>query len=229
VIIYVPDCGGLAPSVRSQGFDEEHLTLTAGLPDASREVFWARRLLSWGYAIVLVDGYTARGITDTCAEVKKGATKSADVYGTLAYVTKQPWADPKRIGVLGFLTGDHWRIPLAGDDTTYVMGPERFTAAVAFVYSPSCGVKSPMAAPTLVFNGVSASAMAETCPKVSAQAAAGGAPTEERVAPALFKNFEPHSPMPDKMIFSDWVASQAQNAAEAARQVKEFLAQHLRP
>ena len=28
--------------------------------------------MSWGYAVALVDGYTARGIKDTCAEVKDG-------------------------------------------------------------------------------------------------------------------------------------------------------------
>ncbi|MBM6583956.1 hypothetical protein ILT44_27530 [Microvirga sp. BT689] len=227
VVMYLPDCGGLAPEVKLESFDADHL---GNLADTSREVFWTKHLLSWGYALVLVDSYTTRGIKDTCAEVKNGTTRlRADAYGALAYVAKQPWADSQHIGLLGFLTGDHWRIPLTGDSTAYVMGPERFKAAVAFVYSPSCGVKSPMAAPTLVFNGVSAPSMAEDCPKVAAQSTAGGAPTEERVTPNLFKNFEPNSPMPDTITFSEWLKAEPQHAEKAVAQVKDFFAQHLKP
>jgi hypothetical protein len=49
------------------------------------------------------------------------------------------------------------------------------------------------------------------------------------VAPNLFKNFEPTSSMPDKMTFSEWLRSEPQNAEMVAAQVKDFLAQHLKP
>lgn len=225
VIVYLPDCGGLAPEVKSEAFDPEG----AGLPETSREVFWTKRLLSWGYAVVLVDGHGPRGITDTCAEPKRGTARVPDAYGALAYAAKQPWADPQRIGVLGFHTGDHWRVPLTGDSTAYAIGPERFKAALAFVYSQTCGLKSPMAAPTLVINGVSVPERAETCPVQSANATSGGAPAEERIAPQLFKNFEPNSPMPDKANFPQWLASAPEHAAAAADQAKEFFARHLKP
>jgi dienelactone hydrolase len=153
----------------------------------------------------------------------------ADAYGALAYSAKQPWVDPQRIGLLGFQTGDHWRVPVSGDTTAFVIGPERFKAAVAFVYSPICGVKSQMAAPALLINGVSAPDAAERCPRVTAQQSEGGAPAEERVAPNLFKNFEPNSPMPDKATFSEWLKAEPQNAETAAAQVKDFFAQHLKP
>ncbi len=233
VIIYLPDCGGMAPEVTSEKFDIEHLRLSpeqGGLSETSREVFWTRRLLSWGYAVVLVDSQTPRGIKDTCADVKRSSAQViADAYGALAYVAGQPWADPQRIGVLGFLTGDHWRGPAMGDSTSYVLGPEKFKAVVAFVYSQICGTKSRMAAPTLIFNGTSAPGQAEECPRVSAQAGAGGAPVEERVTPHLFKNFEPNSPMPDKANFSEWLKAEPQRAAAAAEQVKDFFTQHLKP
>ena len=119
--------------------------------------------------------------------------------------------------------------PLTGDSTAYVIGPERFKAALAFVYSQTCGLKSPMAAPTLVINGVSVSERAETCPVQSANATSGGAPAEERVAPQLFKNFEPNSPMPDKANFPQWLASSPEHAAAAADQAREFFARHLKP
>jgi dienelactone hydrolase len=223
VVIYLHDCGGLAPEARSAEFDPEQSATS------SREGFWTKRLLLWGYAVVLVDGYTPRGINDTCADPKRGTARVPDAYGALAYVARQPWADPQRIGALGFQTGDHWRVPVAGDRTAFVIGPEQFKAAMAFVYSQTCGLKSPMAAPTLVINGVSVAERAETCPGQSAKLTEGGAPAEERVAPNLFKNFEPNAPLPDKATFSEWLRAEPQNAEMAATQVRDFFAQHLKP
>jgi dienelactone hydrolase len=224
VVIYLHDCGGLAPEVKSQEFGVQ-----GSSAEASREAFWTKRLTSWGYAVVLVDSYGPRGINDTCAAPMFSTARVADTYGALAYVAKQPWADPQRIGLLGFQTGDIWRVPTPADTTAFVIGPERFKAAVAFVYSPKCGLKSRMAAPTLVINGISAPEQAETCPRVTAQQSEGGAPAEERVAPNLFKNFESNSAMPDKMTFSDWLKAEPRNAEMAVAQVRDFLAQHLRP
>lgn len=225
VIIYLHDCGGLAPDVSSPGFGAQ------GNSDetSSREAFWTHRLLSWGYAVVLVDSYGPRGVKDTCVNPTFDATRVADTYGALAYVAKQPWADPQRVGILGFQTGDVWRIPAPADATAFIVGPERFKAAVAFVYSPLCGVKSRMAAPTLIINGVSAPDAADRCPRVTVRQSEGGAPAEERVAPHLFKNFEPNSAMPDKANFSEWLKSEPRNAEMAAAQVRDFLAQHLKP
>jgi dienelactone hydrolase len=224
VIIYLHDCGGLAPDVKSQGFGVQ-----ASSAETSREAFWTKRLLPWGYAVVLVDSYGPRGTKDTCANPTFDVTRVADTYGALAYVAKQPWADPQRIGLLGFQTGDVWRIPAPADTTAFIVGPERFKAAVAFVYSPLCGMKSRMAAPTLVINGISAPDAADRCPRVTAQQSAGGASAEERVAPHLFKNFEPNSTMPDKMTFSEWLRGEPNHAEMAAAQVRDFFAQHLRP
>jgi hypothetical protein len=35
--------------------------------------------------------------------------------------------------------------------------------------------------------------------------------------------------MPDKMTFSDWLKAEPRNAEMAVAQVRDFLAQHLRP
>jgi dienelactone hydrolase len=224
VIVYLHDCGGLAPEVKTSEFGAQ-----SSLAETSREAFWTKRLLSWGYAVVLVDSYTTRGIKDTCADGKMSTARVADACGALTYVVKQPWADPQRIGLLGFQTGDHWRVPAPVDSTAFVIGPERFKAAVAFVYSPLCGLKSRMSAPTLVINGISVPEKAETCPRSTAQQSEGGAPAEERVVPNLFKNFEPNSAMPDKVPFAEWLKAEPQNAEMAVAQVRDFFAQHLKP
>lgn len=223
VIIYLHDCGGLPPEVKASEFGAH-----GNSPETSREVFWTNRLLSWGYAVVLVDSYGPRGTKDTCADPTFDAARVADTYGALAYVAKQSWADPERIGLLGFQTGDVWRIPAPADATAFMIGPERFKAVVAFVYSPLCGLKSRMAAPTLIINGITAPDAAQRCPRVTAQQSEGGAPAEERVAPTLFRNFEPNSIMPDKTAFSDWLGAEPQNAEMAATEVRNFLAEHLK-
>jgi dienelactone hydrolase len=223
VIIYLHDCGGLPPEVKASEFGAQ-----GNSPETSREAFWTSHLLSWGYAVVLVDSYGSRGTKDTCVDPTFDAARVADTYGALAYVAKQPWADPERIGLLGFQTGDVWRIPAPADAIAFVVGPQRFKAAVAFVYSPLCGLKSRMAAPTLIINGITAPDAAQRCPRVTAQQSEGGAPAEERVAPNLFRNFEPNSTMPDKTTFSDWLRAEPQNAETAAAEVRKFLAQHLK-
>lgn len=224
VIIYLHDCGGLPPEVKTSEFGAQ-----GSLAATSREAFWAQRLTSFGYAVVLVDSYGSRGTKDTCANPTYDAARVADAYGALAYVAKQSWADPQRIGLLGFQTGDVWRIPAPADATAFIAGPEQFKAAVAFVYSPLCGLKSRMAAPTLIINGITAPDAAERCPRVTAQQSEGGAPAEERVAPNLFRNFEPASPMPDKTTFSEWLKSEPQSAEAATTQVRDFFAHHLKP
>jgi hypothetical protein len=76
VIIYLHDCGGLAPEVKSSEFGAQ-----GSLAETSREAFWTNRLLSWGYAVVLVDSYTPRGMTDTCADGKMATARVADALG----------------------------------------------------------------------------------------------------------------------------------------------------
>ena len=83
VVIYLHDCGGLAPEVKSQEFGAQ-----GSSAETSREAFWTNRLLSWGYAVMLVDSYGPRGTNDTCANPTFDATRVADTYGALAYIGK---------------------------------------------------------------------------------------------------------------------------------------------
>ena len=62
-------------------------------------------LASWGYAALVVDSFSARGLKDVCgrnwptqaaAEVRAG-----DIDAALAWLAKQPGIDPQRLGLHG--------------------------------------------------------------------------------------------------------------------------------
>src|SRR6478735_8910849 len=76
-------------------------------------------------------------------------------------------------------------------------------------------MKSRMAAPTLVINGISAPDAADRCPRVTAQQ------SEERGAPSLFRNSEPNSTVPDKATLPEWLRAHPQDAGIAAAQVRD--------
>lgn len=96
-IVMLHDCSGLGP--RSSG--------------APRR--WANELLPQGYAILMPDSFTPRGLPDgTCTagpegRAGNGYVRAADAYGALAALRKLPFIDGRRIGVMG---GSHggWTI-----------------------------------------------------------------------------------------------------------------------
>ena len=83
-----------------------HLHVCGGLPDDVKrgaDHFWSDRLASWGYAVLVVDSYTTRGISNTCSG--EPAARAADAYGALAWLARQPFVDANRVAVIGFSAG----------------------------------------------------------------------------------------------------------------------------
>lgn len=92
-LVHLHGCGGLPPAVKR-----------------SADHFWAERLAAWGYVVLVVDSFTSRHIGNTCSG--EYAPRVADAYGALAWLTRQPFVDPQRVGVIGFSAGGilpcHW-------------------------------------------------------------------------------------------------------------------------
>jgi dienelactone hydrolase len=116
---------------------------------------WSEQLAAWGYAVLVVDSFTTRGIEQACTTVGKStAARVGDAYGALAYLSAQPFVDARRIALLGFSQGAITALTLVGArdfDLFESEAAHKFKAAVAFY--PTCPNDGTMTVPTLILIG----------------------------------------------------------------------------
>lgn len=66
-------------------------------------------LASWGYAALVVDSFSARGLKDVCGRnwptPAAAEARAADIDATLAWLAKQPGIDPRRLAYMGYSYG----------------------------------------------------------------------------------------------------------------------------
>jgi dienelactone hydrolase len=66
---------------------------------------WAARLNAWGYAAVIPNSFTPRGVTNVCAPADQhlvtAEDRAGDVISVALWLRTQPMIDGARIGVLG--------------------------------------------------------------------------------------------------------------------------------
>jgi dienelactone hydrolase len=117
-----------------------------GLPANRHSI--ADALAGWGYVTLFVDDFTTRGLKETCAvDFPEGV---ADAYGALAFLSGQPFVDPKRIVAVGSSQGGDTVLKLAASPAA---GAGAFKAAAAF-YPPCANeADATLAIPTLILVG----------------------------------------------------------------------------
>lgn len=66
-------------------------------------------LASWGYAALVVDSFSARGLKDVCGRnwpsQGDAEARAGDIDAALAWLSKQPEVDPRRLAVMGYSYG----------------------------------------------------------------------------------------------------------------------------
>jgi dienelactone hydrolase len=87
-IVLLHGCNGLSASFKS---------------DAAKSP-WVSRLVDWGYAVLAIDSFTARGVTETC-DVGIETYRVADAYGALSFLSHRSDIDIKHVILLGFSAG----------------------------------------------------------------------------------------------------------------------------
>jgi dienelactone hydrolase len=204
-----------------------HLHGCSGLPDDVKRGanhFWSERFASWGYAVLVVDSFTTRGIDNTCLGAL--ATRAADAYGALAYLARRPFVDANRIAVIGFSAGGSATLSIAElrDFELFENEGERgFKAAVAFY--PNCGSDNALKIPTLILTGELDDWTPAAACRATAARRTGGSPVKLIVYPGAHHSFD--TPRPGRRYFGHWLEYNAAAAEQATEAVKRFLVEQL--
>lgn len=109
---------------------------------APRHQAMGELLVAQGYAVLFADSFSARGVREVCTQPLGQrplnlAERRRDALAALAWVASQPWADARKVAVLGWSHGGS--AVLAATDATrreVAAEPLRFATAIAFY--PGC-------------------------------------------------------------------------------------------
>jgi dienelactone hydrolase len=207
---------------------------------------WAVALTGDGYAVLMVDSFTPRGVSSTCAPSTYNRTiveaRPGDAYGALRYLQAQPFVRGDRIGLIGWSAGGGsvlLTIPKQSRDRPAALPGGDFRAAVAF-YPALCNEQRQPAAwttdiPLLVLLGAAdVWTPAAPCQSFVAGAVARGASIEMHVYPGAYHEFDapnlpvhelPQDRTPAGVV--PIVGTDPAARADALVQVPAFLARHL--
>ena len=107
-----------------------------------------RKIAGWGFVALLVDDFATRGLKETCAvDFPQGV---ADAFGALAFLSSQPFVDPKRIAAVGSSQGGDTALRIAAAPAAREAA---FKAAAAF-YPPCANeADATLVIPTLILVG----------------------------------------------------------------------------
>jgi dienelactone hydrolase len=151
----------------------------------------AERFTALGYAILFVDSFAPRGITERCHEVASSAAvdRVMDAYGGLLYLARQPFVDPERIAVVGYSQGAMVAlsaVSLGGVETLF---DRHFQTAIA--YYPGCWAEAgAVSIPTLILIGALDDwTPARECERMMARRSGEGAPVRLIVYPGAYHAF----------------------------------------
>jgi dienelactone hydrolase len=208
-IVHLHGCGGLPNAVKANAGDH----------------FWAKRLAAWGYAVLVVDSFTARNISNTCSG--EWAPRVADAYGALAWLARQPFVDADRIGIIGFSAGGIATLSIVETRDFELFESEaahRFVAAVA--YYPICFLNGDVKMPTLVLIGERDDwTPAAACKSMMTRRKPDG-PVKVIIYPGAHHSFDVPRPQGQR-YFGHWLEYNADAAEAASQEVRQFLAERL--
>jgi dienelactone hydrolase len=208
VVILLHGCGGESPSQR----------------------FWIDRLNGWGYAVLRLDSFSARGVSTVCAPTLQplvtAADRSGDVLSAALWLRAQPQIDGARIGVLGDSHGGGTAVTVT--QLRYErLYPGLLKAAVAY-YGPCRAPELHGTVPLLALAGDADTwgFPARTCTAFAA-ALRPDQPMTVKVYPGVVHAFE--VPTGTRLRYNEGHPMQYDAAAaeDSYTQVKAFLARYL--
>lgn len=126
----------------------------AGRGSKAYEDATAARFMAEGYAVLFVDSFKPRGVTERChaAASDENVDRVMDAYGGLDYLAGLPFIDAPRIALVGYSQGAMVALSIVGSEGIDTLVDHHFKAAIA--YYPLCNAsRGDTSIPTLVLIG----------------------------------------------------------------------------
>jgi dienelactone hydrolase len=175
-----------------------------GVSDNTRR--WASRLVSWGYAALIVDSFRSRGLSNVCGYggALPASVRAHDAIEAKDYLRGLPNIAKDRIGLIGFSHGANAALAASA----------AFSAVVAFY--PLCTGSRPTNALILI-GSADAWTPASRC--------LGGAGTNLKVYPGATHAFD--TPRAERTYLGHRLAYDAAATADAIDRTQRFLSARL--
>lgn len=191
---------------------------------------WARRLASWGYAALIIDSFSTRGLRQVCdgSRALPGPERAKDVFAAAAYLRSRSDIDPGRIGVLGYSHGGWTALNASIEKRVREEGAPPLRAIVALY--PFCPPKiaPPLATDVQIFVGDADDwAKAANCKAFVEKYGAGAAHRPSlTVYPGVYHSFD--AMREQREYFGHRLVYDPKAAADAVDKTRKFLDEHLR-
>src|SRR5262249_8991542 len=183
---------------------------------------WVELFRERGIGTAVVDSFSPRGVDQVCTGTPAAwaVRRADDAYSVRAWLAEQPYANAKRIAVMGMSNGG--RTVLAALRTT-LSHPAPFAAGVALYPGCQSDVDSRFYAPLLVLIGradtVTPAAYCETMK--AGQPGNGGSKLQLVIYPRAPHPFD--MPLPDRNVLGMRLGYDGEAVADARRRVTDFL------
>jgi len=185
-------------------------------------------LKALGYVALVVDSFATRGIKEAC--VSPMPNRHADAVGALAYLSKLPFVDAKRIALLGRSQGGGVGLEVASTQTADVYDvPDNLTYRAVVAFYPPCAVATDeLALPALVMIGDADDwTPTRDCERWMARRAGHGAPVNFIVYPGVYHSFDIAAVGDGMELFGHKLKYDPEAAGRANAEAREFLRQYL--
>lgn len=192
--------------------------------------YWIDRLRGWGYAVLRLDSFSARGVTTVCAPDKQKLVtpvdRAGDVLSAALWLRGQPGIDGAYIGVLGESHGGGTAVTVTRR-VYQLLYPGLLKAVVAY-YGPCRAAQLHGTVPLLAFGGEADTwgYPARTC-RAFAAALKPDQPMQVVTYPGVGHDFDNPSMIRQTWILGHPAAYNADAAADSFARVKVFLDRYL--
>jgi dienelactone hydrolase len=162
----------------------------AGRSSREAEDFEGSYYAGLGYALLIVDSFSPRGIAQRCdLSVGPPVDRVMDAYGALLYLAQLPFIDPARIAIVGYSQGGEAALSAVKLGGVQAQFDRQFSAVIA--YYPGCEISlTAVSAPTLVLIGeLDETTPAANCREMMARRSGAGAPLRLVVYPSAYHSF----------------------------------------